>query len=491
MMLAEQSTLRTNPLGDHLYGIDGTPTLWVNDENNDGVIDPAFDLNADGTKEFVRTIVGMRRGGGNYYAIDATPDEGSGPLIDPDSTSDISPKLLWRIEGDSTTFPRLGQSWSRAKQGLLRLGTVTAGVSVPKTVMVFAGGYDEAQDSAFGGVGLGNAIYVIDPSDGSRLFWVSSVDHGDSQGVVVPDMTYPIPSEVAMYDTDADGTTDRLYVGDTGGQIWRVDFAPDLSGSPGIKAVVGKFATVSDPANPADHRKFFYPPDIVQVTDALYSSVGRYDMVTIVSGDRSHPLEAAVDNRFYAFRDAHVAPLVDGDPLDTADDNGLADGYTTLQGKTTTVAGDLFDVTTINDPAGDDLTALQTAKGFHLDLNSSGEKGLARPIVLAGTVYFTTYLPDGVVSATSCALAEGAGLLYALDLLNGAAVFNWDGVGDELTLAATDRTYSLGGGIPSGAVPIFQPEGITLLVGGGGGATTIDPNLALPRQRTYWSNDVF
>ena len=29
--------------------------------------------------------------------------------------------------------------------------------------------------------------------------------------------------------------------------------------------------------------------------------------------------------------------------------------------------------------------------------------------------------------------------------------------------------------------------GITLLVGGGGGATTIDPNLALPRARTYWS----
>ena len=72
-------------------------------------------------------------------------------------------------------------------------------------------------------------------------------------------------------------------------------------------------------------------------------------------------------------------------------------------------------------------------------------------------------------------------------MLNGAAGFNWDGVGSTVSLAASDRTYSLGGGIPSGAVPIFQAEGITLLVGGGGGATTIDPNLALPRARTYWN----
>ena len=94
--------------------------------------------------------------------------------------------------------------------------------------------------------------------------------------------------------------------------------------------------------------------------------------------------------------------------------------------------------------------------------------------------------PDGVISSTSCSLADGAGLLYAINVLNGAAVFNWDGVGSAVSLAASDRTYTLGGGIPSGAVPIFQAEGITLLVGGGGGATTIDPNLALPRARTYW-----
>ncbi len=487
-VMPRQRTLRANPTGDHMYGIDGTPSIWLNDENSDGVVDPGLDVNGDGTKEFVKVFVGMRRGGDNYYALNATQSEVTGPLTIPQSTSDVSPRLLWRIEGNSTAFPRLGQTWSRPKVVQMRMGTAIAGVSVLKTVLVFAAGYDDIQDTSFGPNGLGNAIYVVDAETGSRLFWISAADHGGNQGVVVPEMTYPIPSDVAMFDSNADGTVNRLYVGDTGGQVWRVDFTPDTTATAGLKAVVGKFATVSDPAVPADQRKFFYAPDIVQVTDNVYSSTGRYDMVTIVTGDRSHPLETTVRNRLYAMRDLHVAPLVDGDPLDPTDDDGLADGYTTVQGKTVALSGDLFDVTTVNDPSGVDLTSLQTARGFHLNLTGNGEKGLAPPIVLAGTVYFTSYLPDGVISSTSCSLAEGAGLLYAINVLNGAAVFNWDGVGSAVSLAASDRTYSLGGGIPSGAVPIFQSEGITLLVGGGGGATTIDPNLALPRARTYWTS---
>jgi len=485
--MPRQRTLRANPIGDHMYGMDGTPSIWVNDENSDGVVDPGLDMNADGVKEFVKIFVGMRRGGDNYYALDATQPGITGPLTDPQRTTDVAPRLLWRIEGNSTEFPRLGQTWSRPKVTRLRVGTIIPGVSELRTVLVFAGGYDDIQDSAFVDDGLGNAIYVVDAETGSRLFWISGVHHGDTQGVIVPDMTYPIPSDVAMFDSNADGTTDRLYVGDTGGQVWRVDFAPDTTASAGITAVVGKFATVSDAAEPADRRKFFYPPDIVQVTDAKYSGTGRYDMVTIVTGNRSHPLETTVHNRLYAMRDLHVAPLVDGDPLEPSDDDGLADGYTTIQGMTVAQAGDLFDVTTINDPSDADLTSLQTAKGFHVDFTGSGEKGLASPIVLAGTVYFTTYVPRGVVSSAGCSLAEGAGVLYAINLLNGAAVFNWDGVGSVGSLAASDRTYTLGAGIPSGAAPIFQSEGITLLVGGGGGATTIDPNLALPRMRTYWT----
>ena len=36
-------------------------------------------------------------------------------------------------------------------------------------------------------------------------------------------MKYSIPSDVAALDRDRDGYVDRIYVGDTGGNIWRVD----------------------------------------------------------------------------------------------------------------------------------------------------------------------------------------------------------------------------------------------------------------------------
>ena len=79
---------------------------------------------------------------------------------------------------------------------------------------------------------------------------------------------------------------------------------------------------------------------------------------------------------------------------------------------------------------------------------------------------------------------EGGGRLYGVDALNAEPRFNWDGLGEIASKA--DRRYQLAAGIPSGAVPIFQQEGVTLLVGVGGGAETVNPEIALPRAHTYW-----
>ncbi|MCP5152286.1 MAG: VWA domain-containing protein [Chromatiales bacterium] len=487
-MLANQRTLRANSSGPHVYGIDGTPTVWVNDEDRDSVIEPAVDVNGDGTNEFVRVFTGMRRGGNSVFAIDATPTTVHGPLTDKTETNGVSPRLLWQIDGGGVDFPRLGETWSRPRLATIAYGTTTEGERVARNVLVFAGGYDDSQDTGFGTSGMGNAIYFVDPEDGSRLFWISShgsVTHGGSDGVTVPDMIYPIPSDVALMDADSDGLIDRLYVGDTGGQVWRVDLAADTSVTAGIKATVGKLATVSDGSADADKRKFFYPPDVVQVRDSTYSTIGHYDLVVVVTGDRSSPLNTSVQDRFYAFRDYTVSAMTDGDPADPDDDDGLADGYTTLQGKTTAQVGDLFDVTDVNAPTGQDLTDLQSADGYFLDLEANGEKGLAAPIILAGVVFFTTYMPEAQLSGHGCTLAEGGGRLYGLNVLNGAAAYDWDESGDP-TLTKSDRVYTLGSGIPSSAVPIFQEKGITLLIGGGGGATTINPLIGLPRNRTYW-----
>ena len=66
---------------------------------------------------------------------------------------------------------------------------------------------------------------------------------------------------------------------------------------------------------------------------------------------------------------------------------------------------------------------------------------------------------------------------------------DFDGIGDDSNLSGADRTYALGGGIPSSAVPIFQEEGITLLIGTSAGGESVDPELGLPRMRTYWNHE--
>ncbi|MCP4040398.1 MAG: hypothetical protein GY731_00370, partial [Gammaproteobacteria bacterium] len=260
--LAKQSGFRANPNGNHEYGIDGTPKSWVYDKDSDGLIEKT-----DG--DFVRILVGMRRGGNFNYAIDVTP---AAVPTDPQSVVDIKPTLMWRAEGGSAEFSRLGQTWSQPRHTRIAVGTTTAGEVQLKDVIVFAGGYDDAQDSGFASGGLGNAIYFADASDGTRYLSISADDPGSGEKAIVPDMTYPIPSGVAMLDTNGDDTTNRLYVGDTGGQLWRVDIEPDVSATAGIHTVVGKLATVSGANNAADERKFFYEPDIVQIRDYDYSS---------------------------------------------------------------------------------------------------------------------------------------------------------------------------------------------------------------------------
>ena len=503
----------------HKYGVDGTPTIWVNDVNGDGTVDPT-------QGDFVRMYIGMRRGGNQIFAFDVTPDA---VLSDPAGLADIVPKLLWRIDGNSTEFPRLGDTWSRPRLATIRYGTNVAGESFARKVLIFAGGYDKQQDGTFAPGGTGNAIYIVavGPTDpnfptqraGQRLLSISSAaPPADASGnisgdhVEVPDlpgqpgtgMSFPIPSDVALLDSDGDGAIDRLYVGDTGGQMWRVDLAANTKANePGIVATVGKLASVSsgdtsncpDPSNKpqCDQRKFFYPPDVVQVRNDGGSSIANYDLVVAVTGRRPSPLDTSVQDRAYGFKDLAIGAsaliAMDSTPPDgSGDGDGIAEpseGYTTLQGPLDSGAtGDLIDVTDPNTLTSN-ASGFRDSDGWYLDFAAAGEKALAAPVILAGKLFFTTYLPEGVVANVQCAIPEGGGQLYGVNVLTGEAVFNWaSNEGDTKT--AADRTMKLGGGIPSGAVPIFQPEAVTLLIGGGGGATTVDPDVALPRQRTYW-----
>jgi len=513
-LLANQKKLMDNADGLHLYGLDDTPSFWIIDVNNDGIIDPT-------AGDRVYMYIGMRRGGRNIYAFNMTP---SAKLTTNSDT--LSPKLMWVIEGGSGRFARLGETWSRPKVARIRFkcsgtecsdGNPNTDDSASRVVLVFGGGYDTNQDNSIAPAAdsMGNAIYIVDPLTGARLWWASNTTSSDSDRaqLELANMKYSIPSELTLIDSNGDGSMDRIYVGDTGGQIWRIDLSDQIdtdtnSGSTGyVFADVGcDGGTRSNDCSATSNqnrRKFFYPPDVAQVNDPNFSASANYDLVAIASGNREDPLDLlttnlspvqeAVHNRIYGFRDYNYKY---GPPTTTP--SALTDNAT---------GGDLYDATandlgTLTGALLDAQIAIfKESKGYFIDLINPaactlpnglstrwvGEKGLAKVVIFGGILYVTTYVPaNGCNSTITCRPNEGLANLYAVNYLDATPEIDQDKDGD---IDTADRVAKIGGGIPSEPVIVIREGGTTGLVGTSGGAGTIQPPGGSNRYRTYWYDE--
>ena len=508
-MLRKQYALAQNADGDHIYGLDDSPAFLFTDNNNDGIIDPA-------ANDKVYMYIGMRRGvnatdiRGNIYAFDVTP---SAKMTS--QTATVTPKLIWVIEGGSGSYTQLGQTWSRPQVTRIRAkctgsvcddGNALTNDSESRMVLIFGGGYDINQDNGIpaGTDSMGNAVYIADPFDGSRLWWASS---NTSANLVLSGMTYSIPSDVAGVDTNGDKSVDRLYVGDTGGQLWRIDLGNQVGATGGTGGSSGyKFADVGCSGDTRatgcaatakqDQRKFFYPPDVALVKDTVYSSSENYDLVTIGSGDREDPLdmlttnfspvEVAVHNRIYAFRDYNYKP---GAPT------------TTPSALTDNVGGDLYDATAniLGTLTGATLqieidTNVKTSKGWYIDLKEAnnvtltnglntpwvGEKVLAKTLIYNGVLFFTTYIPaNDSTAVNTCQANEGEGRYYEVNVLTGTPAYDLNGDG------TLDRFGIAGGGIPSEVIIVIRDGGVTGLVG----PKQVSTGGGITRDKIYWYDE--
>ncbi len=83
---------------------------------------------------------------------------------------------------------------------------------------------------------------MVDAENGTLKWSLTSSQFEDS-----------IPSAIGTLDSDADGLTDRLYVGDTGGNVWRVDM-PDTDTS---KFSLFQLASFGHATSNEDDRRFF------------------------------------------------------------------------------------------------------------------------------------------------------------------------------------------------------------------------------------------
>ena len=394
-----------------------------------------YDSNGDNdlldTGDHVYLYTGMRRGGSNYYALNVTDRN--------------TPKLLWSITGGSGDFAELGQSWSQPVKTKVDIGgTLT-------DVLIFAGGYDENQDSATTPQvdNIGRALYIVNATTGARLWWAGPT--GSGADLEVSNLDNSMPASPAVIDIDVDGKADHVYIGDLGGKIWRFDFthgnAANSFGSATLLATLGD--TDSNTANDLENNRRFYHTPSVAFKDPLASQTL---YVAIGSGFHAHPLNQDVHDKFYVIEDTDV--INSGSMTLPLDESALYDATSNV----------IQDGNTSQQAAAQALRDAASGWFINLEEDSStqvGEKALSRPTIFDNVLLFSTYLPEdpsNTSTAASCQAAAGFGRTYAVNLDDGSAVFNpWDG--DATDLDVDDRYFKLNHvGIPP-EVQIIIPDG--------------------------------
>lgn len=369
---------------------------------------PRIFIGKDGTRDVKYLIFGLRRGGNRYIALDVTD-----PSV---------PKWKWEISPSSPGFEELGQTWSTPQIGKIKYG------SEDKWVFFIGGGYDENQDNlpVVANDSKGRAVYVVDVLTGSQIWKYSYAQ--DNR------MKYCIPSDIARVDTNGDGYIDRLYVGDTGGQLWRFDI--DVRDDNGNNNPANWMAKIVFSANSgaSDRRKIFYPPDVTL-------EKGNYEMLFFGTGDREAPKDKTVMDRLYGIKDKNLSTIL--------------------------TENDLFDVTNVEAS----YSQVDAKNGWYIRLENLGEKSLSPPVVFYGVVYFTTFTPAFGDPNDICFLGEGTGKLYALKYRTGYAALDLD---DDGTIEPIqDRSILMGEEgkttIPSGVILTFIGGKAVAYAGVGGG----------------------
>lgn len=408
-VMHNQIQLKYNAAGGtpiHPYGVDGPISFYLRDR--DGSV---------GSEDDDKLLIsfGLRRGGKALYGMD---------LTDPDN-----PAMEWIIDASKPGFGEMGYTFSQPVLRLLRWGVSDA----LRPVVIFGAGYDkDNKDTLPAGPvelgsndSIGNAIYVVDAETGNLIWKVSgnAVMCGDNCQYH-SGMNDSIPSDISVI-ADSTGAAYRAYVGDTGGNIWRVDLTDGNDETKShhdaskweahLLLQLGRHASGD---NEIRHdRRFFHAPDIVSARDEL----GRYIAVVIGSGNRAHPLQRVTADAMFMFKDR--GPV--NDPQSRHDLMDLTDNC--LQ----TLPGGGY----LNDPADCSDDREKLAKGWVVYFLSNindyttgyGEKSLGTPLTLLNTVYFSTYLPAGVLgNELSCGPALGNSYEYAISLSTAAAVIDFN-----------------------------------------------------------------
>lgn len=393
--------------GSKLYGIDGKITAFLDDKGGDGTI---------GGSDRAWLFFGLRRGGTTYYAIDVS-----------DKTT---PELMWKIDSSTAGFEELGQSWSQPKIMYTKLNSSG---DTARPTLVFGGGYDTNKDVTTPGTAdsAGRAIYMVDAETGD-LVWSLAPSGGKTTYLG----TDSIPASIGFLDSNSDGLADRLYAGDTGGNVWRIDMPSDKVAD----VSVFKLAELGGTTNDTD-RRFFSEPSIVRtfISETIETTkkdgskqIERqelpYDAILIGSGDRTNPLGTDTDDALFMIKDEHIQTHTFTDSSDPAIPDTIL--FDDLYNYTNDPFGGFTPPLSTTEQATLDALALKVSEksGWYIDLTQDGEKSSSAALAINGVAYFTSFTPPDLsgLGADVCVVPSGSGWLYAVDLAFGTKVYDWE-----------------------------------------------------------------
>ncbi len=522
----------------HNYFLDASPRVLVWDNDKDGNIGPAAELAADdsdpygvtdnGALDKVLLLFGMRRGAGSdtlaagqsrgaYYALDVT--------------NPLAPKYVGELNNFSAGFSELGETWSAATFGKVRVG------GSDRLIAAFGAGYDTNDDLRYGNTQnypddsdattettllandsgdvastgssaqfnpRGRGIYILELATldaagvptwhatpiklWEYIYDAQAVTDGDR--TVADNPTYAFPTDLVLLDSNFDENIDLIYAGDTGGQMWRFDVSSmsstsDWTGTR-IFAANPSDQTISEEDPVTNGRRILYPPSVVIEPNYIGLYFG--------SGDRAHPLNSGTTDRMYAVYDrGQTTAKTEADMVNvTTDELQVAIPAVNPDSCTPTDKSIKCTLQRLYDP---------DYYGWFVKLDqSNGEKILSPAVVFNKVVYYTSYSPNVVTDDPCLSGNLGVGSIYAMDYKTGEAVFDYDPTNNSefssyyadgaptddanqrafkrdknrkiiagVMLRRSDRSMVMASGIPSGVVVFVRDDGTTGGVAGCGG----------------------
>ncbi len=308
-------------------------------------------------------VVGLGRGGSkNLWSSSSSCDSGFSNVYlasgdyphycgyhGLDITDTLNPRNFpnsaasWRIKPTATQAAYLGDPWSRMVIRRVRVGTDE------KWVGIIGGGHNASSCTGAADCDArGKGVFAVDLATGNIVWSANRYSPGASG------MNYAFPSTAAVIDTDEDGFADRAYIGDLGGNIWRLSFCRQADGDSCTSAnwKVSLFFQGDANTGPV----YFAP--------AVTTDEGGSYWVYWGTGDRLEPVAVkGYKDRLYGVRDFGKAAALKKDDLQDISSAGLT------------------------------FTKADTKDGWFIELNGRGEKVLDGASLVSGVLSFTTYTP--------------------------------------------------------------------------------------------------